>query len=102
MYQDVSFEDFRDAFRTFDRLDDFSYNGARLLFDYLEEREEGSGTPIKLCVVTLSCTYTELSISEIADYYGLESYSKDSVREFLSENTILIGGTKDTFVFAIF
>lgn len=33
----INFNDFRDAFRSMDRMENFSREGMQVLFDYLEE-----------------------------------------------------------------
>jgi hypothetical protein len=84
MKQTISFYDFRDAFRNFDRLDNFSYDGARILFDYLEEIEEGSDQEIELDVIALCCDYSEGTPEEIASYYGM-SLTDDYIDEDLAD-----------------
>ena len=61
MIQRLTFCDFRDAFRRFDRLDTFSYDGAKALFDYLEEADENW----ELDVVALCCDYNEDTIENV-------------------------------------
>ena len=71
MYQTVTFEDFRDAFRAYDRMPNFTYDGARILFDYLEALEDDIGEKIELDVIALCCEYAEDMPLDIAEYYGL-------------------------------
>jgi len=56
MKQEVTFSDFCDAFTRHGRENQFSYNGLRVLFDYLENELEGEYV---LDVVELSCNYVE-------------------------------------------
>ena len=70
MYQTVTFEDFRDAFRAYDRMENFTYDGARILFDYLEALEDDIGERIELDVIALCCDYAEDMPEDIAEYYG--------------------------------
>lgn len=75
MYTDVNFNDFRDAFRRFDRLDNFTYEGARALFDYLEQYEEDTGERIELDVIALCCEYNEYeNLEEFQRDYGADNY----------------------------
>ena len=46
MYRTVTFSAFCDAFRALDRQDSFSYEAKRCLFDYLEDYEDSTGTPV--------------------------------------------------------
>lgn len=93
----ISFTDFRDAFRTMDRLDNFSYDGARVLFDYLEEYEDSTGQEIEMDVIALCCDYSEDSPEDIAQNYGIEPEDdeelEDAVINYLNENTSVCGQT---------
>ena len=64
--------DFRDAFRRMDRVDQFSYEGAQLLFDYLESYEQDTGERIELDVIALCCDYTEDDAEAIAQSYNID------------------------------
>ncbi len=68
MKKTVSFYDFERAFKECER-DNFSYDGLKALFDYLEELEESTGEEIELDVIALCCEYTE--------YDNLRAYNKD-------------------------
>ena len=59
MKEQVNFCDFTDRFRSHDRQDQFTYEGKKALFDYLEEIEEGCDTEIELDVIALCCEYSE-------------------------------------------
>jgi hypothetical protein len=71
MHQTITFSCFCDAFRSMDRQDQFTYDGKRALFDYLEELEEDIGQPIELDVIALCCEYSEYdSPAECAQEFG--------------------------------
>ncbi len=59
MHTYISFSSFCDAFRAMDRGDQFSYDGKKALYDYLEELEDSTGALIELDVIALCCEYTE-------------------------------------------
>lgn len=59
MKTSVNFYDFCRAFETCGRNENFSYEGKRALFEYLEELEESTGEEIELDVVALCCDYAE-------------------------------------------
>ena len=59
MKKTINFYDFSDAFRKAGRNDQFTYEGQRALFDYLEEYEESTGEEVELDVVALCCEYAE-------------------------------------------
>jgi hypothetical protein len=90
MYQSVNFCDFCDAFRHEDRNENFSYEGKRHLFDYLEEYEESTGEPIELDIIALCCEYNEDPLSEVLENYNLESL------EELQDNTYVINFDEKT------
>lgn len=101
---------FREAFRTAGRTEQFSYEGLEVLFDYLENLSDDIGEPIELDVITLCCDYYESSIEELIDQYnidvsdadGEEEEIKSIVEEYLQYNTSVCGETADGFVYAAF
>lgn len=72
MKQKVNFSQFCDSFwNTY--KDNFSYEGKRALFDYLESVEDDMGSEIELDTVALCCEYTEYeSAMEAAQDHGYE------------------------------
>lgn len=108
MKKTVSLHDFRDAFRLAGRMEDFSYEGQGLLFDYLEEYESGSGEELELDVIALCCEYGEDSIGDIAANYDIDlagqddDQARETVRDYLNENTSVVGETSEGFVYALF
>ena len=50
---------FVDSFEKMGRGDNFSYEGKKALFNYLEELGEDTGSEIELDVIALCCEYTE-------------------------------------------
>ena len=101
----LDFSDFRDAFRRCDRLDNFSREGMELLFDYLEECDPD----MELDVIALCCDYCEESYEGIAKNYvidleGCESEQDmiEAVRDYLHDNTSIVGETDSGFVYAAF
>lgn len=105
----LTFSGFRDAFRAYDRMDNFSYEGAQALFEYLEQYEEDTGEELELDVIALCCEYTEETWREAAETYGLEidededeEAQKEAVKDYLSANTQLIADTASGFLYANF
>ena len=101
---------FREAFRLAGRMDQFSYEGLDILFDYLEQLSEDTGEPIELDVVALCCEYYETSIEELIDNYDIDAPDDgddpdsitDVVREYLEDNTSVCGKVSGGFVYAAF
>lgn len=98
MKQTVNFNDFREAFRQAGRLEQFSYEGLKALFDYLEQLEAETEQEIELDVIALCCEYTE--------YANLSDYNKDYCEECeecedvsdVSNNTTVIETDGEAFI----
>lgn len=69
MKESVNFNRFVDAFREHDRQGQFTYQGKRALFDYLESMEESGEPETELDVIAFCCEFTE--------YANLEELQKD-------------------------
>jgi hypothetical protein len=113
MYQKINFSSFDRAFINAERTDNFSLQGRRVLFDYLESLEEGTGEEIELDVVALCCEYQEYDYHSIALNYSIaldsnglvidyEDELKSIVGAFLQERTIVVGEVDGGFVYASF
>lgn len=104
----VSNYSFERAFADADRKENFSYEGLSLLFDYLEDYEEQTGQEIELDVIALCCDYSEDTIENIAANYSIdldgmdEEEQLEAVRDYLNDNTTLVGETSTGFVYACF
>ena len=102
MIQTVNSFQFRDAFRVMGRINQFSYEGLTALFDYLEEMDPDS----ELDVIALCCDYSEDSVKQIAEQYGIEVDSidelEDAVRAHLEENTSIVADLNGRFLYAQF
>lgn len=107
--QTLNVYQFRDAFRAAGRYDQFSYKGLECLFDYLEEYSDSTGEPFELDVVALCCDFYEEDAEDIAKNYRIdiegmdEDEVVDAVREYLEENTSIVGEHSDNvFVYQAF
>ena len=104
----VSRYDFERAFADAGRKENFSYEGLSVLFDYLEDYEEQTGEEIELDVIALCCDYSEDTAEDIAQNYSIdiegmdEDEILDAVRDYLIENTTVVGETSTGFVYACF
>ena len=86
MKQSITMYDFERAFKRYER-ENFSYDGLKALFEYLEEYEEGTGEEIELDVIALCCEYAEYdSLKEYNDDYG----TKYGEIELIQDDTTLI------------
>lgn len=110
MKQTINETAFRDAFRDMNRKENFSYDGLGLLFEWLEEYEESTGTEMELDVIAICCNFNEDTVEDIAQNYSIDltDYSddeekKEAVLEYLNKNTVVIGVTdSDTIVYQVF
>ena len=94
MKQSVNIYDFERAFKNFER-DNFSYDGLKALFEYLEEYEEGTGEEVELDVIALCCEYAEYdSLSEYNDDYGTKYSEIDAIQN----DTTLIKIDDNSFI----
>jgi len=77
MKQSINFSQFHDAFRDHDRLDNFSYDGLKALYEWIEDLDEQCDTETELDVIALCCEFTEYASADEAasnyfDYEGME------------------------------
>jgi len=94
MKQSVNMYDFERAFKNFER-DNFSYDGLKALFEYLEEYEEGTGEEVELDVIALCCDYMEYdSLKEYNDDYGTKYSEIDTIQD----DTTLIKIDDNSFI----
>ena len=117
MYQTIDFNAFAHAFEAHGRADQFTPDGLRVLFAYLEELEASTGTPIELDVIALCCGYSEDTVADLADQHditldpddvdGLDEDEradalKEAVLAYLNAETTICGTTADTIVYEVF
>lgn len=101
MKQSVNFNDFIDAFKAYDRYDQFGYEALRIVFDYLENYEEETGQEIELDVISICCDYSAENYTDIASNYSIDLEGldddevKDAVIEYLQDNTSYLGEAYD-------
>jgi hypothetical protein len=109
MKQTINFSDFVDAFRAYDRYDQFGYQALMVIFEYLEEMEESTGQELELDVVAICCDYTTDNWMDIASNYSIEideneneDEQKQQVIDYLNENTVVLGETDCEIVYQVF
>ena len=109
MKQTVSKYDFEQAFSDAGRENQFSYEARNLLFDWFEQYEDDCDTEVELDVIAICCEYDEDDWEDIADNYGIDlsdceddDEREQAVEDYLQENTMFIGKTSGTMVYASF
>ena len=95
----VDFSDFVDGFTKLEfRKDQLSYDGLKLIFDYLESFEE-DGDEIEFDPVGICSDFTETTVPEFNSDYGTKFSSIEEIEEYLDQHTSVIGRTEDSIVF---
>ena len=106
MKQTVNSSDFVDAFRTHNRMDQFSYEGLKALFEHLEQYEEDAGEEMELDVVAICCDFSEhATATEAATEQGWEADAEaddddneEAALEWLQDQTTVIPHKKGVIV----
>ena len=89
MKQTINSFEFVDAFRAHGRQNQFSYDGLRALFEYLEEMEDGMREEMELDVIALCCDYSEFSSAkEAAMEYGITSEEDEQDEDAIEEHSL--------------
>ncbi len=109
MKQTINFSDFVDAFRAYDRYDQFGYQALMVIFEYLEEYEESTGEELELDVISICCEFSTDNWMDIASNYSIEideneneDEQKQQVIDYLNENTVVLGETDCEIVYQVF
>lgn len=106
----ISQYDFRRAFQEC-RPDNFSYDGLKVLFEYLEEYEMDTGDELELDVIGICCDFAEASWQTIAADYDSsieldinenDDEQKVQVLDFLADQRALVGETDNSIVYRQF
>ena len=84
--------DFTTAFHKMGRGNNFTYEGLKALYNYLEDLGDDIGEPIELDVVALCCEYIEYeNLKEFENDYGKEFSNIDKRFKYsIEDNTTLI------------
>jgi len=98
LVKEVTFYDFLKEFEEFGRANNFSYEGKRALYDYLEELSEDLGKPIELDVIGICCEFTEYgSLEEFNNDYSYTIGNIDDIED-IKEYTIVIPINDESFI----
>ncbi len=93
MIQTINQYQFEQAFKNMGRDNQFSYEGKKALFEYLEQYEEETGTPVELDVIALCCEYTEYK--SLAEFQKDYSDKYESIEDIEDETTVIRMGEID-------
>jgi len=92
MYQEINFSEFSNQFNQC-RPNNFSYDGLRVLYDYLEEYEDSTEEKMELDVIAICCDFSESSIDDVLKDYDLESL------EELEQHTMVLKIDDDNIIY---
>lgn len=114
LFMRMDAEDLQNQFDAYNRGDQFSREGIRQLFTYLDEMAENDDRNIELDVIALCCEYTESTTDDVISDYdvmlpdyelyfgegeqdndGYEAAKEENVRDYLEQNTRLISQHQD-------
>ena len=94
-------DDFINEFKAYNREDNFSLEGLRILFESLEQTAIDCGRSIEIDVIALCCEYDEDSIVNIINLYNIDVTDCDEdekievVEDYLQYNTFVCGSYED-------
>jgi hypothetical protein len=98
----VSIYDFRQAFHDAGRANQFTYDGLRVLYEWIEQLDEDTGSETELDVIAICCEFDESDPQDIAANYSIdlsdvdlddEDAILDAVLDYLHDNTMVCGTT---------
>ena len=98
MIQTINEYQFADAFKRI-RPDNFSYDGLKALYEYLEDYEDSTGEQIELDVIALCCEYNEYE--DLEEFQGDYGDDYQSIEE-IEHATQVIMIDDDSFIIQAF
>lgn len=91
IYKVINEDAFHDAFRDYNRLENFSYEARQILFDYLQDLAETTEEPLELDVIGICCDFSEYaSLEEYNKEYGTTHESWEAVGH--NKNVMMLSG----------
>ena len=106
MKQTINQYQFVDAFVHMNRGENFSYEGLRVLYEYLTDIEEDTGEEMELDVIAICCEFQEFTLSELQAEYGDHNGEKwrgmESAIDWLQYRTSVIETEGDTIIIQLF
>lgn len=94
----VNFNDFLEEFKKFGREEQFSYEGKKALFEYLNEFSDDIGEPIELDIIGICCDFTEYkNIEQFNDDYGYTIGEVNSIDDIF-RYTVVIKIDDESFI----
>ena len=104
MYRTINEYEFEQAFKNMDR-DNFSYDGYRALYEFLDEICSSDDKGFELDVIAICCDFTEYeNLKEFqSEYYDDVAGDKFKTIEEIEEETMVIRiEDSDSFIIQVF
>ena len=93
----VNFSDFVDGFQKIGRGNQFSYDGLKLIFDYLESFEE-DGEEIEFDPIGICSDFTEYTPDEFNSDYGTKFKTLQEIEDYVSSRSDTVGLTESSII----
>ena len=101
--------DFINEFNAHNRMDNFSNQGLRVLFESLKQTAIDCEVNIEMNVIALRWKYSEDTLADIIDKYDIDVSEctdvedfTETVEEYLQENTFVCGSYADDEHYKVF
>ena len=104
MYRTINEYEFEQAFKNMDR-DNFSYDGYRALYEFLDEICSSDDKGFELDVIAICCDFTEYeNLKEFqSEYYDDVAGDKfKTIEEIEEETTVIRIEDSDSFIIQVF
>jgi len=98
LVREINFNDFVGEFKSYERENQFSYEGKKALYDYLNDLSEDLGEHIELDIISICCDFTEYSSLE--DFVNDYSYTIKDINsiEDIEYYTTVIPISSNSFI----
>ena len=95
----VEFNDFLQEFKKYGREGQFSQEGKKALFEFLEQLSEDTGQDIELDIINICCNFTEYdSLEDFNIDYGYSiGHDMDSIED-IEYFTLVIPVNNESFI----
>ena len=99
LVKEITFNDFLEEFRRYEREDQFSYEAKKALFNYLNDLSDDMGQSIELDIIAICCDFTEYdSIEEFNNDYSYTIGKDIDNMEDVQNYTIVIPIDSQSFI----
>ena len=97
MKKTINFYDFEQAFAAAGRAEQFSREALKAIFEMMLSIEDDCGEELELDVIAICCDWSEDSVEEIAENYGIDitgyvssEEKSEAVLDYLQDNTTAV------------